>query len=79
MVELATILDREDRHCVGADPGLFVGDRGRPTEPARRLCAACPALMPCLQYALERPTMVGIWGGTDWDERQEIRRSRAAA
>lgn len=73
MVELAKILDQTDRHCFGSDPDLFVIDRGASARYAQRICVDCPAIDPCRQYAVERPTMVGIWGGTTWDERQDIR------
>src|SRR5262245_52428868 len=30
---------------------------------AKRLCLSCPALIPCLEGALERREPVGVWGG----------------
>ena len=30
---------------------------------AKRLCLSCPALIPCLEGALERRETAGVWGG----------------
>jgi hypothetical protein len=30
---------------------------------AKRLCLSCPALIPCLEGALERREPAGVWGG----------------
>jgi WhiB family redox-sensing transcriptional regulator len=30
---------------------------------AKRICATCPALVPCLEGALERREPAGVWGG----------------
>jgi WhiB family transcriptional regulator, redox-sensing transcriptional regulator len=30
---------------------------------AKRLCLSCPALIPCLEGALERREPWGVWGG----------------
>jgi WhiB family redox-sensing transcriptional regulator len=30
---------------------------------AKRLCVSCPALIPCLEGALERREPCGVWGG----------------
>lgn len=76
MVELTVILDQNDRHCFGSDPELFVVDQGDSTKYAKRLCAGCPAKSPCLQYAIERPDLFGIWGGTTQTERKEMRGGR---
>lgn len=40
---------------------------------ARRECMACPVRLECLDYALERPDLVGIWGGMTDDERRMMR------
>lgn len=39
---------------------------------ARRLCAGCRFMAPCLTYALDHD-VVGVWGGTDDIERRALR------
>lgn len=48
-------------------------------ELARRLCTGCPVGNACLTYALADPSLEGVWGGTTWEERRQIRRNKEAA
>jgi hypothetical protein len=41
-------------------------------ELAQRTCRVCPVRVPCLEYAMARPELDGIWGGLT--ERQRTRR-----
>lgn len=41
---------------------------------AKAICAPCPVLNDCLQYALVRNEEHGVWGGMGEDERRRIRR-----
>ncbi|MGE3445908.1 MAG: WhiB family transcriptional regulator [Acidimicrobiia bacterium] len=61
---------------------------GTPTDPwfdedrvpwCRTICAACPVCAACLDYALEHPQLVGVWGGTTEAERRRLRQHRCAA
>ncbi len=45
------------------------------TEAAKNLCAACPFVAPCAEWAIRRERW-GVWGGLTEDERQAIRRAR---
>lgn len=45
---------------------------------ARRLCGGCEVRTECLAYALTN-NETGIWGGTNDDERRQLRRDGAAA
>ncbi len=59
--------------CNGVkDPDIFFSETKKDQEQAISLCALCPVLEPCLEYAL-RNEMYGIWGGTTPTERQAIR------
>lgn len=69
--------------CKGVDPNMFFpttthqGPGGMPPavfEPAKRICAECPAIKACRNYALADPSLDGIWGGTTENERRRIRR-----
>lgn len=39
---------------------------------ARSICADCPALMECRNYALAYSGLAGIWGGLDYQERRDL-------
>jgi hypothetical protein len=67
---LATETWREDALCLTADPELFYPDAGHSTSaPARKICASCPVLIECRNYALGRREKFGIWGGWTYDQR----------
>lgn len=61
--------------CATADPDLFHPAKitHRSAAAAKQICAACPALTPCLQYAVEHDERQGIWGCTTPRERTRIR------
>lgn len=44
------------------------------TERAKTICAVCPVIDDCLEYALETNQRSGIWGGTSERERKSLRR-----
>ncbi|MGB1506012.1 MAG: WhiB family transcriptional regulator [Acidimicrobiales bacterium] len=43
---------------------------------ARAVCRRCTVRVECLDYALERPELFGVWGGTSPAERVEINMQR---
>lgn len=49
------------------------GENGMVHKWAKQSCFECPIKKPCLDYALEA-NEIGIWGGTSYVERQEMRR-----
>lgn len=53
--------------CASRDPSNWFPSRGNSSAArARRVCAVCPVLKECRQYALQLPpgyTRYGIWGG----------------
>ncbi|WP_320782580.1 WhiB family transcriptional regulator [Streptomyces sp. CRN 30] len=66
--------------CVGADPDLFfpVGTSGpavRDTAAAKRICADCPVIGQCLEWALGSGRTSGVWGGLSEDERAALLRT----
>jgi WhiB family redox-sensing transcriptional regulator len=74
---------REVGSCRDLDPNLFypVGT-GAPAvkqaEEAKRLCATCPSVEPCLAFALATRQELGVWGGTSPDERRLLIRAQRA-
>lgn len=43
---------------------------------AKEVCAQCPALDDCLDFAIDRPGLHGLWGGMNGRERAAERRRR---
>jgi WhiB family redox-sensing transcriptional regulator len=43
---------------------------------AKSLCAECPYKARCLEYAVNNPDLLGIWGGMTERQRRTVRRSR---
>jgi len=43
---------------------------------ARAICAHCPILEECREYALQYEGIYGIWGGWDWHEMRAERKRR---
>ncbi len=45
------------------------------SEGAKALCASCPLLDECQEYAIENGIPSGIWGGVDETQREQLWRS----
>jgi WhiB family redox-sensing transcriptional regulator len=41
---------------------------------AKAVCATCQVRRSCLEYAVGRGHLTGVWGGTTEEERQVLRR-----
>ena len=65
--------------CAGVEVDVFFPGPRASGEQARRLCATCPVRAECLAFAVDDRTTVGIWGGTDENERRRLRRKPRAA
>ncbi|MDX3170266.1 WhiB family transcriptional regulator [Streptomyces scabiei] len=65
--------------CADEDPELFfpIGNTGPALlqiEEAKAICRrGCPLMESCLQGALDRNEL-GVWGGTDEDDRRRMKR-----
>jgi WhiB family transcriptional regulator, redox-sensing transcriptional regulator len=80
-VNLATELVADWRAraaCSGYPNTLFFptsdGADDANVERAKAVCAVCPVVEDCLEYALETNQRAGIWGGTSEQERKSLRR-----
>ena len=51
------------RAATGSLLGLFFSEELGDIAAAKRICATCPVIEPCLQGALERREPWGVWGG----------------
>lgn len=62
--------------CAQTDPEAFFPEhRGSSPKPAKKLCAGCPFLDACREYAIWH-SVEGVWGGTTYKERFRIRADR---
>lgn len=62
-------------------PSTFFPSDGVGVDRARKICASCPVLDQCLDYALDNQIEHGVWGGCSERERRRIlkrRRTEAA-
>lgn len=62
--------------CRSAGVDAFFRTPGGSSAEAGAMCARCPVRAECLEYALEDPSIVGVWGGTSVNERTAMRRPR---
>ena len=61
----------DDAACSAEDPELFFPERNSYAREAKAVCAACPVLEACRDYALTSPVgLAGVWGGTTEQERR---------
>lgn len=65
---------RKDALCqqVG-HPELWFPETGESAEPAKSVCRNCPVRQLCLQFALDRREIHGVWGGATEPERRALR------
>lgn len=70
----------EQGACRGGDPkviAMFFTSGGHGANRAKAMCADCPVINECRSYALDRPEMTGVWGGTTETDRDRLRRRTA--
>ena len=59
--------------CVGTDPDAFFPPPGPKTDrDAKAICATCPVVDTCLEYALTNH-LDGVWGNPNGRERKRLR------
>lgn len=76
----------QDAMCAQVDPELFFPTTGASSEPAKTICATCPVVEECLEYAEsfeagEQGTQTsygpfGVYGGRSANERRKAMRER---
>ena len=70
---------RRQAVCAQTDPEAFFPDKGGSSRDAKAVCARCPVISECLEFALAHDERFGIWGGTSERERRRIGRERQLA
>jgi WhiB family redox-sensing transcriptional regulator len=69
----------DDATCRTTDPDIFFPPEetkyARSVHRAKKVCAGCPVVAECAEYALNHPDhMLGVWGGMSESERRTLRR-----
>ncbi|SER95826.1 WhiB family transcriptional regulator, redox-sensing transcriptional regulator [Lentzea xinjiangensis] len=59
--------------CAETDPDAFFPTKGDGIRHAVRTCLSCEVRAECLAYAVARPELDGIWGGTSNRQRVAMR------
>lgn len=62
--------------CGQTDPEAFFVDKGGNVDPAKAVCAGCDVIELCREWAIERPSERGVWGGMTETERSRERARR---
>jgi len=66
--------DLSEGSCVGIDTELFFPSNGVNTcQTIKKMCAECPVVKACLNYALH-VEVDGVWAGTGVNQRRDLRR-----
>ena len=60
--------------CLDHHPDDWYADSGYAMQRAKRICAGCPSLRECLDWALETNEQWGIFGGLTRQERVNLKR-----
>lgn len=63
---------------LGETSRIFSSGRPHDTKTAKKLCSVCPVARECLDWAMTH-FEIGIWGGLDEDEREQLRARRHAS
>jgi WhiB family redox-sensing transcriptional regulator len=66
----------QDALCAQTDPEAFFPEKGGSTRDAKKVCAQCPVVAQCLEYALRTNQRFGIWGGLSERERRKLQGSK---
>ena len=62
--------------CREHPAGTFFPSDGVGVEVAKRICATCPVVETCLEYALKNHIDHGVWGATSERQRRRIMMAR---
>ena len=63
-------------NCRNYPPNTFFPSDGVGVDRARKICAGCPVLDQCLDYALVNRIEHGVWGACSERERRRILKRR---
>jgi WhiB family redox-sensing transcriptional regulator len=63
-------------NCRLHPPATFFPSDGVGVDRARKICASCPVINTCLDFALDERIDHGVWGGCSERERRRILKRR---
>jgi WhiB family redox-sensing transcriptional regulator len=63
-------------NCRLHPPATFFPSDGVGVDRARKICASCPVIDTCLEFALDERIDHGVWGGCSERERRRILKRR---
>lgn len=63
-------------NCRLHPPATFFPSDGVGVDRARKICASCPVIGTCLEFALDERIDHGVWGGCSERERRRILKRR---
>lgn len=66
----------ERARCSAESPDVFFPSDGVGVLRAQKICAECPVVEECLEYALANHIAHGVWGGASERRRRRLQRSR---
>ncbi len=58
--------------CAETDPEAFFIEKGGSSRPAKKVCAACPVRVQCLDFAVREGIAWGVYGGMDERQRRAL-------
>lgn len=64
--------------CADMPCDMFFPSDGAGVVRAQRVCAKCPVIVQCLEYALKNQVDHGVWGGCSERKRRRILKARAS-
>lgn len=75
---------RHEAACLNHDPEMFfptgaTAPMWQEVERAKAVCARCPVVTDCLQWALDTGQLAGVWGGLSEQERRWCARRQPTA
>ena len=69
----------DDALCAEIGSDFWFPNKGENNEEAMAICNRCPVIVECRDYALADTSLMGIWGGTSWNDRVRMRREARKA
>ena len=63
----------DDANCRTVDPDIFFSDIPADLKAARAVCAACPVVAQCGEFAVTNQIRYGTWGGLNAYKRNGLR------
>lgn len=61
--------------CLGEDTNLFYSESFKDHQEALKFCARCAVQSQCLDYAMNKPEIYGVWGGRTAIQRTLLRKT----